>query len=114
MLGRLLFGAAIAAGVGYGYPLVSEHASGACQAVEMRFIAMASPPHPLHHPIRTVEYAVFRSYFEPFSSGAVAATAIKQQYPAIPAEAGCALAYWTSLIDPRVEHAVRKEMRNGE
>jgi hypothetical protein len=108
MIGKLLFAGVVAATVGYGYPLWNEHASTACRAVESRFFAMALPP---SHPGRLLELAVARTYLEPLSHGRVAASQAKQRYPAVPAEIGCAVGYWASLLDPRVQQAVRTAVR---
>jgi hypothetical protein len=101
MIGKLLFGAVLAAGVGYGYPLVNEHAVNACQALERRVIAMQAPAAPLQRPARAIEWAVARIYLEPLSDGRIAAAQAKQRYPALPADVGCAVGYWTTLLNSR-------------
>jgi len=110
MLGKALFAGALAAGVFYAYPLVNEHAHNVCQALEERYIAMATPASALHWPVHTVELAVARTMLEPLSKGTVAAAAIKRKYPALPAQVGCAVSYWTTMIDPRVQAAVTQAM----
>jgi len=99
MIGKLLFGAVLAVGVGYGYPLVNEHAGNACQALERRVIAMHAPAAPLLRPARAVEWAVARIYLEPLSDGRLAAAQEKRHYPALPAEVGCTVGYWSKLLD---------------
>jgi len=99
MIGKLLFGAVLAAGVGYGYPLVNEHAGNACQALERHVIAVEAPAAPLQRPARAIEWAVARIYLEPLSDGRLAALQAKHRYPALPAEVGCAVRYWTKLLD---------------
>jgi hypothetical protein len=111
MLGRVLFGAAIAAGVGYAYPLVNEHAATPCQALERRLITMAAPASLLRHPGPTFEWAVARAYVEPLSDGRLAAAAIKRRYPTLPPQVGCAVDYWGTLLDPRAQQAVTDAMR---
>lgn len=111
MIGKLLFGAVLAAGVGYGYPLWSEGTHSTCQALEKRFIGMAAPDAATARPRHALEMAVLRSYVEPLSSGRIAAAEMKQRYPALPPDLGCAVGYWTTLVDPRVETAVRQSMR---
>ena len=102
MIGKLLFGAVVAASVGYGYPLVNEHAGNACQALERRVIAMQAPAAPLQRPARAIEWAVARIYLEPLLDGRVAAAQAKQRYPALPADVGCAVGYWRKLLDSSV------------
>jgi hypothetical protein len=99
MIGKLLFGAVLAAGVGYGYPLVNEHAGNACQALERRVVAMEAPAAPLQHPARAIEWALAQIYLQPLSDGRLAALQAKHRYPALPAEAGCAVSYWMKLLD---------------
>lgn len=111
MIGKLLFGAGVALAVGYCYPLWNESARDPCQAVEQRFIGMATTPAPLSHPGRALEWAVLRSYIEPFSDGRIAAAQAKQRYPALPPQLGCAVGYWTALLDPHVEAAIRQRLR---
>jgi hypothetical protein len=111
MIGRLLFGAALAGAVGFGYPLWNEHAASSCQALEQRMVAMAAPPGPAGLAARAghaLQLAVVRQWLEPVSGGALAAAEMKQRYPGLPPEIGCAAAYWTSLLDPRVQQAVQR------
>lgn len=111
MIGKLLFGAVLAACVGYGYPLWNESASNPCQALEKRFIGMATPEQALLHPGHLLEWAVLRSYVQPLSDGRIAAAEAKQRYPGLPPQLGCAVGYWTALLDPRVQQAVQRAMR---
>lgn len=110
MFGKVLFAAVIAGGVFYAYPLWSEHSATACQAVEQRFLALASGAAPMRrgHPM---ELAVMRRFIEPISGGAVAAAQAKQHYPALPPELGCAAGYWASILDPRVQQAIDQRLR---
>jgi hypothetical protein len=101
MIGKLLFGAVLATGVGYGYPLVNEHTANACQALERQVIAMDAPAAPFQRPVRAIEWAVARFYLEPWSDGRLAALQAKQRYPAMPAQVGCTVTYWTKLLDSR-------------
>ncbi|MGH7154675.1 MAG: hypothetical protein ACREF3_12175 [Acetobacteraceae bacterium] len=110
MLGKALFAGALVAGVFYAYPLINEHAGNVCQALEDRYIAMAAPASALHWPVHAVELAVARTMLEPLSKGSLAAAAIKRQYPALPSQVGCAVSYWTTMIDPRVQAAVGRAM----
>lgn len=111
MIGKLLFAAVLTAGVGYAYPLWNEGTHTTCQALEKRFVAMAGPAGTLIHPGRALEEAVLRSYVQPLSDGRLAAAEVKQRYPALPPDVGCAVAYWTTLLDPRVQHAISEAMR---
>ncbi len=111
MIGKLLFTAVLAAGVGYAYPLWNEGAHTTCQALEQRLITMAGPASLLAHPAHAIEQAVLHSYIEPLSDGRIAAAEVKQRYPALPADIGCTVAYWTTLLDPRVQHALHEAMR---
>ncbi len=97
MLGKLLAVGVLAAGVGYLYPLWNEHAATTCQAVEKRFFAMAQPEG--YHPARLLSLAVARVYLEPLSNGRVAAMQAKGRYPALPPDLGCAVGYWTGLLN---------------
>ncbi len=100
MLGKLLFASTLAIAVGCVYPLVNEHASSPCQALEQRVVTLEGPASPLHHPGSALGWALARAYIEPLSAGTVAAAAIKERYPALPPQIGCALEYWTTLLDP--------------
>ena len=111
MIGKLLFAAAIAAGVGYGYPLWNEGTHTTCQALEKRFISMAGPAGSFNHPGQALEEAVLRDYVQPFSDGRIAAAEVKQRYPALPASVGCAVTYWSTLLDPRVQAYIRQAAR---
>ena len=111
MVGKLLLAGALVAGVGYGYPLWNENAMTTCQAVEKRFFAMAAPEEALVRPGRVLELAVARTYLEPLSNGAIAASRAKATYPALPPAIGCAVGYWASLLDPQVQQAVRRAIR---
>lgn len=104
MLGRMLLAAVVAGGVFYGYPIVNEHVSTACEAVEQRFITMASSDVPADGP-RTMEMTMMRK-LEPISGGAFAAAEAKAHYPQLPPEMGCATTYWASILDPRVRRAI--------
>lgn len=104
MVGRLLLAAAVAGGVFYGYPLWNERASSACQAMEQRFLTMATESNPIR-PSRVMELAVMRR-LEPLSGGAMAAAQAKQHYPQLPAELGCAAGYWASIINPHVQETL--------
>ncbi len=106
MIGKLLFVAAVAGGVGYGYPLWNEHASTTCQAVENRFFSMAAPAGTETRPARVLEIAMARNWLEPLSNGAIAASQAKQRYPALPPDLGCAVGYWASLL--RVQEKARR------
>lgn len=111
-MGHLLFASVIALGVGYAYPLWNEHASSPCQAMERRFIVMASPPAQealALRPGRAIELAVLREVLEPVSNGALAAAEMKQRYPALPPAIGCTVAYWSSLLDRRVGQPAGEE-----
>ncbi len=99
MLGRLLIAGVLAAGVGYLYPLWNEHAATTCQAVEKRFFALAPPDAAGFHPARLLSLAVAKVYLEPLSNGRVAATQAKGRYPALPPDLGCAVGYWTGLLN---------------
>jgi hypothetical protein len=98
VIGRVLFAGAVAAAVGYGYPLVNEHATSACQAVENRYVAETAPVSPFREPGHLLEWAVVRTYLEPLSGGRLAAAAAKQRYPAVPSQMGCAVDYWRELL----------------
>ncbi len=111
MLGKALMAAALLAGVGYGYPLWNENAATTCQAVEKRFFAMAAPEAAVSRPGRALEMAMAKSYLEPLSHGIIAASQAKAHYPALPPDIGCAVGYWTSLLDPRVQEAVQQAIR---
>jgi hypothetical protein len=99
MIGKLLFGAVLAAGVGFGYPLVNEHTASACQALERRVITMQASAAPFERPAHAIEWAVARFYLEPLSDGRLAAFQAKERYPALPAQVGCTVTYWTKLLD---------------
>jgi hypothetical protein len=101
MVGKLLFGTVLAAGVAYGYPLVNEHTGNACQAWERRVIAMEAPAAPFERPARAIEWAVARVYLQPLSDGRLAAAQAKQRYPTLPADLGCTLGYWAALLDTK-------------
>jgi hypothetical protein len=96
VLGKLLAAGALAAGVGYLYPLWNEHASTTCQAVEKRFLTTIEAD---AHPARLLSLAVARVTLEPLSHGWVAATQAKGRYPALPPDLGCAVEYWRGLLD---------------
>ena len=106
MIGKLLLGAVLAAGVGYGYPLMNEHAGNACQALEWRAVAMAAPVEPLARPGRAIEWVVARRVLEPLSNGRLAAAQARQRDPALPAQVGCAVGYWTVLLDPTMQREI--------
>jgi hypothetical protein len=111
VIGKLLFAAAIAVGVGYGYPLWNEGTHTTCQALERRFIAMAGPAGDYDHPGHALAEAMLRDYVQPLSDGRIAAAEVKQRYPALPASVGCAVSYWSTLLDPRVQTYVREAIR---
>lgn len=114
MVGKFLLMGAIGLTFAYVYPIWNEGAHSTCQALESRFIAMAAPLDPPHvtHPLgHLLEQAVLRTTIEPLSRGRIAAAEIKQRYPALPSDIGCAVGYWTLLLDPRVQQAVRNAMR---
>ncbi len=96
MLAKLVAAGALAAGVGYLYPLWNEHAATPCQAVEKRFLTTADAD---AHPAHLLSLAVARAYLEPLSHGWVAATQAKGHYPALPSDLGCAVGYWRDLLD---------------
>ncbi|HJS85684.1 MAG TPA: hypothetical protein VJ779_09500 [Acetobacteraceae bacterium] len=96
MIGKLFAAGVLAAGLGYVYPLWNEHAASTCQAVEKRFLTPAEAD---VHPARLLSLAVARVYLEPLSHGRVAETQAKGRYPALPADLGCAVAYWRGLLD---------------
>ncbi len=110
MIGKVLFAGAVAAGVGFGYPLANEHAGNACQALEKRYIAMYAPAYPLQRPAHAIGWAIADAYLEPWSDGRIAATQMKRRYPALPPQVGCTVNYWESLIDPRVQQGVEQAM----
>lgn len=110
MVGKLLLIGVLGAGFGYVYPIWNESTHTTCQALESRFIAMAAPLSPVH-PGRLLEQAVLRSAVEPLSNGRIAALEMKQRYPALPPQIGCAVRYWTSLLDPRVQRAIQSAMK---
>ena len=111
MIGKLLFAAAIAAGVGYGYPLWNEGTHTTCEALEKRFISMAGPNAGFNTPGHALAEAVLRDYVRPLSDGRIAAAEVKQRYPALPASVGCAVTYWSTLLDPRVPAYFRQVER---
>ena len=96
MLGKLLLAGTLAAGMGYVYPLWSEHASTTCQAVEKRFFTAEEAE---AHPARLLSLAVARVYLEPLSGGRLAAVQAKGRYPALPSDLGCAVGYWRGLLN---------------
>ncbi len=100
MIGKLLFAGVVTTVVGYGYPVVNEHASSACQALEKHYIAIAAPDSGLGRPAHVLFWAIADAYLEPWSRGRIAATQAKHRYPALPPEVGCMVSYWDSLIDP--------------
>jgi hypothetical protein len=104
MIGKLLFAAGLAGGVFYAYPLWNEHVGTPCQAVEQQFLTTASAGEGLRS-ARVIELAVMRRYLAPLSGGALAASDAKQRYPALPAEVGCAVGYWASLLDVRASQS---------
>jgi hypothetical protein len=106
MLGRLLFACTLAMAVGCLYPLVNEHANSPCQALEQRVVTLEGPGTPRRHPGSAFGWALARAYIEPLSAGTVAAAAIKERYPALPPQVGCALGYWTTLLDPAARQHV--------
>ena len=111
MIGRFLFAAAIAGGVGYAYPLWNEHAATTCQAVENRFFSTVAPDWRESRPARVLEIALARTWLEPLSNGRIAASQAKRRYPALPPDIGCAVGYWTSLLDPGVRETVGRVVR---
>lgn len=114
MLGKLLFAAVVAGGVGYAYPLWNEHAGNTCQALERRLLTMAAPNEgegPIMHAGHAFELAVMRQWLEPVSNGAMAAAEMKQRYPGLPPEIGCAAQYWSSMLDPRFQRTAEEALR---
>ncbi len=110
MVGKFLLMSAAGLTFAYVYPIWNEGAHSTCQALESRFIAMAAPLGP-SHPGHLLEQAVLRTTLEPLSRGRIAAAEIKQQFPALPSDIGCAVSYWTLLLDPRVQQAIRNAMQ---
>ena len=101
MIGKFLFAAALVATVGYGYPLVNEHAASPCQAIEHRYVVETAPVSPWREPGHLIEWAVVRAYLEPLSGGRLAAAESKERYPALPPQVACAVDYWRGLLAPR-------------
>ena len=110
MVGKFLLMSAAGLTFAYVYPIWNEGAHSTCQALESRFIAMAAPLGP-SHPGHLLEQAVLRTTLEPLSRGRIAAAEIKQQFPALPSDIGCAVSYWTLLLDPRVQQAIRNALQ---
>lgn len=114
MVGKFLLMSAMGLTFAYVYPIWNEGAHSTCQALESRFIAMAAPlgptdpTRPLGH---LLEQAVLRTTIEPLSSGRIAAAEIKDRYPALPSDIGCAVGYWTLLLDPQVQQAIRQAVQ---
>jgi len=110
VVGKFLLMSAAGLTFAYVYPIWNEGAHSTCQALESRFIAMAAPLGP-SHPGHLLEQAVLRTTVEPISRGRIAAAEIKQQMPALPSDIGCAVSYWTLLLDPRVQQAIHHAMQ---
>jgi len=110
VVGKFLLMSAMSLTFAYVYPIWNEGAHSTCQALESRFIAMAAPLGP-SHPSHLLEQAVLRTTLEPISRGRIAAAEIKQRYPALPSDIGCAVTYWALLLDPRVQQAIRQAVQ---
>ena len=94
MKGLLLLVAAIA-GVAFGYPLVGEDTTSACDALERVTVRVVA----VHDKDNPSGGLVLGALLQGLSRGQFAAVAAKERYPSLPPAVACSALYWRAVLD---------------
>lgn len=96
MKSLLLLPVLLAAGF-FGYPLLAEDASAECDALERMAIREVMPPNKRPQ----AQDRLLGEFIQGLSKGRFASVAVRNEYPNLPASAGCATLYWRAIANPQ-------------
>lgn len=91
------------------YPLISEETQSSCHATE-KFVIRQIVKHTSLAGQSNADKIFAGGVLNAFSTGSIAATFVKDRYPAIPASIGCWMMWWKVFFDPTEVQVVAKEL----